>query len=313
MKIVAVTPLYPPTSRVGAWLATHELLAGLARQGHKVHVFRRLSSSAGYTLDDVRVSSGQLRSQLNPAIVDCDVVVSHCGDDGLAAELAARFDKPSVRMVHGFHPDTRGLLDGAALAVFNSKSLQTAAGWEGPQIVVPPPIRPGLAATPGDRVTLVNLSPDKGGSLFWRLARRMPNEEFLGVKGGWGIQPVYSADNVAVYDATEHMARVYAQTRMLLMPSLTETYGLVGVEALSCGIPVIAHPTPGLLESLDDAGIFVDRDNEPGWVDAIDRLSDPAEWAAMSARARARVARLDPAGDLARFAQAVGSLVRVAA
>jgi glycosyltransferase involved in cell wall biosynthesis len=87
------------------------------------------------------------------------------------------------------------------------------------------------------------------------------------------------------------------------MPSERETWGMTGVEAMASGIPVIAHPTPGLLESLGDAGVFVDRSDADGWVEQIERLHDPTEWATASAKALTRAAELRDLmrDDIARF------------
>lgn len=76
------------------------------------------------------------------------------------------------------------------------------------------------------------------------------------------------------------------------MPSESETWGMAGVEAMCSGIPVIAHPTPGLKESLGDAGIFVDRDDIDGWVEQLVRLDDVREYAAASTAASRRAAEL---------------------
>ena len=51
-----------------------------------------------------------------------------------------------------------------------------------------------------------------------------------------------------------------------------ESYGRVAVEAACCGIPTIAHPTPGLVESLGEAGIFVDRNDHARYAAEIERL-----------------------------------------
>jgi len=68
----------------------------------------------------------------------------------------------------------------------------------------------------------------------------------------------------------------------LLMPSLYESYGRTAVEALVSGIPVIASPTPGLKESLGDAGIFCDAEKPEQWVEAIKSLDDPETYKAQS-------------------------------
>lgn len=313
-RIVAVTPLYPPASRVGAWLATHELLAHLARRGLDVTVYRRSSESRPYVLDNIEVRPGRDVHALDEAISEADLVVSHCGDDGMAHFLAREHDKPSVRMVHGQFDDLDTRLEGAALAVFNSSALLAESRWSGATTVIHPPARADVHAVPGDRVTLVNLSAAKGGSHLWQLAKLMPRTQFLGVKGGYGLQPIYRRSNVEVLKTTPRMARVYARTRVLLMPSALETFGLAGVEAMSCGIPVIAHPTPGLRESLGDAGIFVDLQNMAGWVAEIERLADPVAWASASAAGLLRAEELEAEDSRARFADALDALdVKVAA
>jgi hypothetical protein len=303
VRIVAVTPLYPPQSRVGAWLATHEFLRHALGRGHQVHVFSALSDERGYTIDGITVDTGGIRGRMHAVNLarDADVVVSHCGDGRLGSQIAAEVGRPSVRMVHSRF--TGDELAGAALAVFNSTSLEAATSHSCSSVVCRPPVDPAdYATTPGDLVTLVNLSEPKGGRVMWRIAERMPMTGFLGVRGDYGHQVIPRCPNVETIQTTPKMRdAVYARTRVLLMPSQSESWGRTGVEAMASGIPVIAHPTGGLIESLGTAGIFVDRDDIDGWVAEIERLKDPDEWAAASELASQRSAQLDPAVDLDLF------------
>jgi glycosyltransferase involved in cell wall biosynthesis len=57
-----------------------------------------------------------------------------------------------------------------------------------------------------------------------RLARANPQTVFLGAKQG------------------EELARIYAAADVFVFPSLTDTFGLVLLEALACGVPVAAFP-----------------------------------------------------------------------
>ncbi len=305
MRVLAVTPLYPPGSLVGSWISTHECLAHLAERGHQVDVIQYMARRRhGSTVHEgVTVRT---RSTADTRLFDrADVVVCHLGDNGLAARLAARRNKPLVRMVHS--TNTPESLDGACLAVFNSTATLEQTGWTGPSIVVHPPVRPERYRTdPGDRVTLVNLAEEKGGNKLWRLADLLPGTKFLGVRGGYGRQVIHRRPNVDVITSTPDMRReVYARTGVLIMPSVTESWGRVAIEAACSGIPTIAHPTPGLVEALGPAGIFVDRVDIAGWVAELRRLEDPDEWSAASAAATARAHELDPAEDLDRFANAL--------
>lgn len=310
MKIAAVVPLYPPNSRVGAWLATHACLAGMVARGHQVDVVTYLSAGGyAYDLDGVRVHPN---CPLELVASDADVVVSHLGDDRQASTWAKAAGTPSVRMVHGI-PRRHQVLDDD-LAVFNSASLAEVVPHKRGVVVHPPIDLAATRTTPGDLVTLVNLAPAKGGRVFWRLACSTPGVQFLGVQGGYGHQVSDKAKNVTVIPPQLDMTSVYSRTKVLLMPSAAETWGMVGMEAMASGIPVIAHPTPGLLESLGDAGIFVDRDDLKGWRDATQTLTQsPTAWLAASAKARARADKFDTEAQLDRFAEALTSLVPVVA
>ena len=78
---------------------------------------------------------------------------------------------------------------------------------------------------------------------------------------------------------------------------------------MASGIPVIAHPTPGLCESLGEAGVFVDLHDGEGYESVIRKLlTAPAEYRLVSKRAKARSAELDPATDLAAWCEAVEAL-----
>lgn len=303
MRIVAVTPLYPPTSRVGSWLSTHELLRYLAHRGHDVHVAVQMGETRSYDLDGVHVHVGA--HNIEQLVPTADVAVSHVGDRrrGHTAALAA--DVPSVRMVHGEATDAD--LDGAALVVFNSDASRAESAWAGPSVTCRPVVWADQhRTTPGDRVTLVNLSEPKGGQIFWQLAERLPDLRFLGVKGGYGTQVKPRARNIDIIGTQTDMREVWSRTRVLVMPSAAETWGRVGVEAMASGIPVVAHPTPGLRESLGGAGIFVDRDDLAGWVTQVRRLvTRPHMWRTASSYARRRSAELDPTEDLVRFEGAV--------
>lgn len=305
-NVLAVTPAYLPHSRVGAWIATHRFLCHMAGRGHEVAVLSRRHRREAYAIDGIVVEAGS-PGRLSTRPRWADVIISHAGDGGAGLAIAQQHGKRSVRMVHGHGYNQIGNPD---LAVFNSRGLQTAAGWAGNSIVCHPPTFPDdhRVDQTGDAITIINCSQDKGIKTAWRVAEQMPDRRFLGVKGGYGHQVEPRALNFTTIPTVADMRTVWTQTRILLVPSSFETWAMVGIEAMCSGIPVIAHPTPGLQESLADAGIFVDRDDIDGWVAAIERLDDPDEYRQLSERALGRVAQLDPQGSLDRFATEVEAL-----
>ena len=52
----------------------------------------------------------------------------------------------------------------------------------------------------------------------------------------------------------DELARYYSAADVFVFPSLTDTFGLVMLEALACGTPVAAFPVPGPLDVLGDSG-----------------------------------------------------------
>lgn len=317
-RILAMLPNYPP-SGVGSWVMTHTLLSALAARGHRVDVVLACRRGAPYELDGVHVWPHRGKSDPLRFVRDAHVIVTHVDLTQRAVLIGHRYDKPVVQIAHNTSPLSRAALQRwpATLTVFNSSHAAAAMGdvcdrW----IVVRPPVRmDDYATTPGDCVTLVNLSAAKGAETFYALAERFPQTRFLGVKGGYGVQILPRGNNdLPNVEIVEHLPpermrdEVYARTRVLLMPSAYESWGRVGVEAMCSGIPVIAHLTAGLRESLGDAGVFVDRDDIDGWEAALRRLLDGRRWRAASRRARRRAAELDPTDDLAAWCDGIERL-----
>lgn len=71
---------------------------------------------------------------------------------------------------------------------------------------------------------------------------------------------------------------------------------------MSSGIPVIAHPTPGLKECCKDAALFVDRNDIQEWSRLISRLcNDKSFYDEFSNRGRIRAKQLEPTHELELF------------
>jgi glycosyltransferase involved in cell wall biosynthesis len=78
-----------------------------------------------------------------------------------------------------------------------------------------------------------------GGPALEKMKAAYPEVLFLGPKHGAELASVYTAADAFVF------------------PSRTDTFGLVNIEALACGLPVAAFPVPGPADivGLDECGV----------------------------------------------------------
>ncbi|MDX2757908.1 glycosyltransferase family 4 protein [Streptomyces europaeiscabiei] len=326
LKIVARVHAMPPEHNAGAEHMLVSMLRPLVERGHDVSVWlsRYGRVHQEYEYRGIRVLPLESRLDFPTAVRRADVLLAHLETVPPTASLARGYGKRLVVLCHNTHRPTfrDAAAGGTSLAVYNSQWMEREAEMffaeypksvrpESSLIVRPPVFADEYATKPGKAVTLVNCNPEKGGKILDALARRMPDQQFLAVRGAYGEQILPDLPNVEVVEhvrGEEMREKVYARTRVLLMPSSYESWGRAGCEALASGIPVIAHPTPGLCESLGEAGIFVDRNDVAGYEAVLRKLKTPAEYRLASKRAKARSVELDPAADLAAWCSAVEAL-----
>jgi glycosyltransferase involved in cell wall biosynthesis len=310
-------PVARPNNGGGA-IAMWRLARALQARGLDV----RVSADRGALRSFHGFKIGMLRTELRAA----DVLLTPAGDRARRArrEAAAR-RIPVVCFVHsGGTPAWAAAGDRPALVVYASAAMETRIRERGiapevPSMVMWPLLDADAvrADARGEYVTLVNLMPEKGAHLFWEIARRMPHVHFLGVRGGWNaakqVVPRDLPSNAHVAPFETDVRKIYRRTGVLLYmrgedagPNWLTGVGLAAMEAAVNGIPTIAHPGPGLVESMGDGATWVDSDDPADWCAAIDRVR--ADYAARSRAARERVAALTPDADLTRLIESMAQL-----
>ena len=85
------------------------------------------------------------------------------------------------------------------------------------------------------------------------LEKKYPAAKFLGAKFG------------------EELARCYRDADVFVFPSLTDTFGLVILEAMACGTPVAAYPAPGPIDIIPGSGAgAIDEDLKKACLACLD-------------------------------------------
>lgn len=163
--------------------------------------------------------------------------------DSLASELAGRCIGPTRRWSRGierwlFRPDgeRHPLLDTLPRPILLSVG----------RVAEEKNLEAFLSAdVPGTKVVVGD------GPALEALRRKFPQAKFLGAMAG------------------EELASAYRSADCFVFPSLTDTFGLVMIEALACGLPVAAFPVAGPLDILGPQGRGTDG-RFPATIGALD-------------------------------------------
>ncbi|TMI56887.1 glycosyltransferase family 4 protein [Candidatus Bathyarchaeota archaeon] len=165
----------------------------------------------------------------------------------------------------------------------------------------------------GDRLRGIfvgRLDPDQKGltTLFQALAL-LPSDLPLGVRligEDWGATEILRslAERLGIRDKVAFVGRVdrgvlvneYRDADFLVLPSLFEPFGIVLLEAMATGLPVVASRVGGIPEIVEQGrtGILVEPGNARALADALTEIChDENLRIAMGAEARVRAAAFD--------------------
>lgn len=266
-KVLWIIHNYPPYQNAGAEWMAKEINDYLGCHGHKIVIYA--SKITGY-LNRTFDYETLINDWSEIVIEECDVIITHLDESYRATEIAVKYGKPIIHILHhSFEiPKLREPIPDCHI-VYNSEWIQADRKYPHPSIVVRPPVNPDrfkdVQYNPDGYVTMVNCNVDKGIMVFQQIARSTPTKRFLAVKGHHGPQITTNTRNITQWECQEDIREVLKQTSILLIPSIYESYGRIGIEALACGIPVIAADTPGLRESLGPVGMFASRNFLQSW------------------------------------------------
>jgi glycosyltransferase involved in cell wall biosynthesis len=308
MRIAQVAPLaesVPPKLYGGTERVVHWLVDELVAQGHDVTLFASGDSSTRATLVPALPRALRLgRPPAEPygayaALLEAvarraqQFDVLHFHIDWLHLPLISRLDVPFLTTLHG-------RLDLSPLSTvvkqFPSASFVSIsdhqrrplpeANWLGtvyhglPATSLRPSVEPD-----GYLAFLGRLSAEKGPEAAMRIARKAGTRLRIAAKVPRGnrayfrerLEPLIDNDLIQLVGEVDDRKKqdFLGGARALLFPiDWPEPFGLVMIEAMACGTPVIAYRSGSVPEVIDDGvtGFIVDSEDEA--VEAIGRLDE---------------------------------------
>lgn len=159
--------------------------------------------------------------------------------------------------------------------------------------------RAALGLPDGPTVAFVGrIQPLKAPDVLLRAAAKLPGVRVLvaGGPSGSGLAApdglMRLADDLGIGDRVtflppqtrDNLVNVYRAADLVAVPSYSESFGLVAVEAQACGTPVVAAAVGGLPVAVRDGhtGALVDGHDPDRWAAALGELLQHGDLAAMS-------------------------------
>lgn len=306
MKMLFIIHGYTDTMGSGAERMVQSIAEFFVRQGHEVTV--AVKRPIVGEMNGVKIIRCQSKA-FDESVKNYDIVFSHLDLTSYAMELAKEFGKPFIWLCHNTHNYvTIRNRPKYAHVVYNAEWVRREMDYPNNGFVLTPPCDyrvwdDGLEHFDKPYITLVNHNLNKGGRILIGLARAMPDRKFLAVAGSYDIQVEdRTVGNIKYIKQQSDMRKVYKDTRLLLMMSEYESWGLVCNEAGASGIPVLSTKTSGTIENMGDAGYYIDdRKDTYEWVEAIKAMDDRKVYDKYSEAMRSRTRQQDPIKQLHQF------------
>lgn len=330
MTVVALSHGYPPLWNMGGEVSLHRSM--MAIKGERVVL---TNTQADYYIDEILVTQintpNVLDINANPRPIakqlrdlNAKVVIGQ-NELSLPGVLAAN-SIGAVSMVSVHTPPRYGKLlvqavANADYAIYNTET--SAKQWGEPKaLVLHPPISelPSNTSTSGDAYTCLSSLRNKGVEVMLSLAKMYPDKRFIIVRSPaeptHGIldleEKASKLLNVELHPRVDpkDVYKYLKQTRVLIVPSMYETYGMSAIEAAGYGIPTVHVDTPHVREGIGDAAVLVPGLDTERTASGIELIEKNYEIYSLGARARAEFLTARQELELARFSNFIDTATK---
>ena len=328
MTVVALSHGYPPLWNMGGEVSLHRTLQAIDEEVivltnvDKPYTFEGIKVMQINTPDvlDVMADPKPIAKQLRE--LGARVVIAQNELSLPAVKAAAEVGAISIVSLHT-PPKYGKLLRQAVVeadyAIYNTET--SARQWGEPNaLVVHPPINPlpNKTINDGDAFTLLSSLVNKGVEVVLELAKMYPDRRFIVVRSPaeptHGLEDledrVASLPNVELHPrvAPEDVDKYFKQTRILLVPSRYETYGMSAIEAAGYGIPSVHVDTPHTREGIGEASILIPPLSVQKAAEAIDIIDNDYEEYSKAARKRAEWLQERQEQEMQAFAKFIANI-----
>ena len=276
LNVLIHIPQYVPCGLDGATKMIHDYASC------SYHNCTILSDEGGYIYEGIKVIKED-KDYLDH-YHDADVIVTHLGKTGHAINSCRKTGKPLIFISHNCNRYGAVEAHRNIGVIYNAEWTIDKLPYSNDHTICHPMCHyPDLPENDdGQYVTLINCNENKGGHILKKLAQR--KVKCLGVTG-YGNQ---IKGDYPLLKQDPDIYNILRQSKVIIMPSKSESWGRVGAEAMTMGIPVIATDTPGIRECMGDAAWYVNRDVN-SYHDAINKVRGDVALKYMRAKMRARI------------------------
>lgn len=118
----------------------------------------------------------------------------------------------------------------------------------------------------------------KGFDTFFELAKLLPSNYQIVLVGKIVDDSNLQMDRILYVDnitSQDELAQVYSSADVFVNPTVQEAFGLVNIEALACGTPVVTYRSGGSPECIDNkCGVIVEKNNINSMKKAIEDVCE---------------------------------------